>query len=293
VNQDEWFSGGERVRMNLRSGAFQIFCRVRGSGPWLTFLHGFPTSSWDWAKVAPGLESRFRLLCFDFLGFGDSEKPRKHRYSILEQGDVTEAVWRHFGVEETGVVAHDYGATVALELLSRDIAQALSTRISGLVLLNSALYEHLARPLLIQRLLAKPIVGPFVARATTERAFARSFSSVFSSRHPIVDSEVREHWQVLQRRGSSVPVSPRLARYLAERKLHAARWESALERDDAPKTFLWGMSDPRSGTHVAEHIRRRMPTALVKPLPEVGHYPQLEVPDLVAREISAAFRGDE
>src|SRR6266508_4639392 len=234
--------------MNLRSGAFQIFCRVRGSGPWLTFLHGFPTSSWDWAKVAPGLESRFRLLCFDFLGFGDSEKPRKHRYSILEQGDVTEAVWRHFGVEETGVVAHDYGATVALELLSRDIAQALSTRISGLVLLNSALYEHLARPLLIQRLLAKPIVGPFVARATTERAFARSFSSVFSSRHPIVDSEVREHWQVLQRRGSSVPVSPRLARYLAERKLHAARWESALERDDAPKTFLWGMSDPRCAT---------------------------------------------
>jgi pimeloyl-ACP methyl ester carboxylesterase len=289
VNQDEWFSGGERVRMNLRSGAFQIFCRVRGSGPWLTFLHGFPTSSWDWAKVAPGLESRFRLLCFDFLGFGDSEKPRKHRYSILEQGDVTEAVWRHFGVEETGVVAHDYGATVALELLSRDIEQALSTRISRLVLLNSALYEHLARPLLIQRLLAKPIVGPLVARATTERAFARSFSSVFSSRHPIVDSEVREHWQVLQRRGSSVPISPRLIGYIAERKLHAARWEGALERGDPQTTLLWGMSDPRSGPHIVEHVRQRVPTARIRPLPDVGHYPQLEVPKLVADEVAGAF----
>jgi pimeloyl-ACP methyl ester carboxylesterase len=290
VNQEEWFSADERVHIRLRSGAFEIFCRVRGSGPWLTFLHAFPTSSWDWAKVVPGLESRFRVLCFDFLGFGDSDKPRDHPYSILEQSDLTEAVWRHFGVEETGVVAHDYGATVALELMARHIEQALSTRISRFVLLNSALYAHLGRPLLIQRVLGKPILGPLVARAMTERAFARSFSSVFSTRHPIRDSEVREHWQALTRRGSSVPVSPRLVRYIAERKLHAARWEGALESRDPPKTFLWGMSDPRSGAHVAEHIRRRMPMAPLEPLPEVGHYPQLEVPDLVAKEISAAFR---
>lgn len=280
------------MRIALRSGTFEISCRVGGSGPWLTFLHGFPTSSWDWAKVAPVLESRFRALFFDFLGFGDSDKPRGHPYSILEQADVTEAVWRHFGVEATGVVAHDYGATVALELMARQVEQALSTHISRFVLLNSALYVHLGRPLLVQRLLGKPILGPLVARAMTERTFARSFSSVFSTRHPIPDSEVRDHWQVLQRQGSSVPVSPGLVRYLAERKLHATRWEGALESRGVSKAFLWGMSDPRSGAQVAEHIRRRMPTAPVKPLPEVGHYPQLEVPDLVAKEISAAFRGD-
>jgi pimeloyl-ACP methyl ester carboxylesterase len=293
VNQDEWFSGGERVRISLPSGGFEIFCRIGGSGPWLTFLHGFPTSSWDWAKVVPAFESRFRFLCFDFLGFGDSDKPRAHAYSILEQSDVTEAVWRHFAIEETGVIAHDYGATVALELMARHIEQALSTRISRFVLLNSALYAHLGRPLLIQRMLAKPILGPLVARAMTERAFARSFSSVFSTRHPISDAEVREHWQALTRRGSSAPVAPRLVRYIDERKIHATRWEGALESRDPPKTFLWGMSDPRSGAHVAEHIRRRIPTASVKPLLEVGHYPQLEVPDLVARGISAAFPGDE
>lgn len=293
MNQEEWFSGGERIHIGLGSGAFEIFCRAGGSGPWLTFLHGFPTSSWDWAKVVPALESRFRVLCFDFLGFGDSDKPRDHPYSILEQADVTEAVWRHYGVEATGVVAHDYGATVALELMARSIEQALSTRIARFVLLNSALYAHLGRPLLIQRLLGKPILGPVVARAMTERAFARSFTSVFSTQHPIPDSEAREHWQVLTRRGSSVPVSPRIVRYIAERKLHATRWEGALESRDSPKTFLWGMADPRSGTHVAEHIRRRVPTASLRPLPEVGHYPQLEVPDLVASEISSAFRVDD
>jgi pimeloyl-ACP methyl ester carboxylesterase len=126
----------------------------------------------------------------------------------------------------------------------------------------------------------------------TERAFARSFSSVFSARHPIRDSEVREHWQILARRGSSIPVSPRLVRYIAERKVHAARWEGALERCSVPRVFLWGMSDPASGAHIAEHIRRRLPRTPLTPLPEVGHYPQLEVPDLVAKEISAVFSGD-
>jgi len=47
-----------------------------------------------------------------------------------------------------------------------------------------------AAPLLIQRVLGKPILEPLVARAMTERAFARSFSSVFSTRHPIPESEV-------------------------------------------------------------------------------------------------------
>jgi pimeloyl-ACP methyl ester carboxylesterase len=292
MDQEEWFSGGDHLRVELRSGGFEIFSRVRGSGPWLTFLHGFPTSSWDWAKVVPGLQSGFRVLCFDFLGFGDSDKPRDHRYSILEQADVTEEVWRQLAIKETGVVAHDYGATVALELMARQIEQALTASVSRFVLLNSALYARLGRPLLVQRLLAKPIIGSLVARAMTERAFVRSFSSVFSSQYPIAESEVREHWQVLQRREGSVPVSPGLAHYLAERKLYAARWEGALERDDIPKTFIWGMSDPRSGAHIAAHLRRRMPTASLRPLPEVGHYPQLEVPDVVVREISAAFSED-
>ena len=50
-----------------------LFCRVEGDGPWLTLLHGFPTSSWDWSRVAPDLARSHRLLGFDFLGFGDSD----------------------------------------------------------------------------------------------------------------------------------------------------------------------------------------------------------------------------
>ena len=76
---------------------------VRVAGPWLTLLHGFPTSSWDWAPVAPALAARYRLLALDFLGFGASAKPRRHRYRIAEQADLVEALWRHHGVTSTAL----------------------------------------------------------------------------------------------------------------------------------------------------------------------------------------------
>ncbi len=282
MSLEAWFESGERVRVELGSDAFEIFCRTSGSGPSLTLLHGFPTSSWDWAKVAPALEQRFRLLCFDFLGFGDSDKPRRHRYSIAEQADLTEALWRHFGIVETVLVGHDYGATVVQELLARERTAA---RISGVILLNAAVYVGLARPLMIQRLLANRITGPLAARAVRERLFRRSLASVTSPQHPLGEHELHQHWQVLQRRGGSSQLSHRLSHYMADRKQNATRWEAALESERVPRRFIWGMADPRSGAHVAQEIRRRLPGAPLVALDNVGHYPHLEVPERVAQEI--------
>jgi pimeloyl-ACP methyl ester carboxylesterase len=280
VTPDSWFESGERVPVELGGNSFEIFCRVSGSGPWLTLLHGFPTSSWDWSKVAPALEQRFRLLCFDFLGFGDSDKPRRHRYSIVEQADLTDALWRHFGIEETLLVGHDYGATVVQELLARERTAA---RITSVILLNAAVYVRLARPLVIQRLLASRITGPLVAHTVTERVFRRSFTTVFSPQHPPGDAELGWQWQVLQRRGGA-RLSHRLSHYMGDRKRNATRWEAALERERVPLRFIWGMADPRSGAHIAREIRHRLPAAPLVEL-DVGHYPQIEVPELVAQEI--------
>lgn len=281
MNPESWFASGERVRVELGGEAFEIFCRTSGSGPWLTLLHGFPTSSWDWAKVAPALEHRFRLLCFDFLGFGDSDKPRRHRYTIAEQADLTEALWRHFGALETVLVGHDYGATVVQELLAR---RRTAARTSGVIVLNAAVYVRLARPLVIQRLLANRMSGPLVAHAVTERVFRRSFTSVFSPQHPLGEAELRRHWRVLQRRGGA-RLSHRLSHYMIDRKRHANRWEAALESNRGPLLFIWGMADPRSGAHIAAEIKRRLPAAQLVALEGVGHYPQLEVPELVAEAI--------
>jgi pimeloyl-ACP methyl ester carboxylesterase len=286
MDYEAWLASGERVSVELPgSGRFQVFCRLAGSGPWLTLLHGFPTSSWDWARVAPTLERRFRLLAPDFLGFGDSDKPTRHAYSIFEQADLVQALWRRFGVEETTLAGHDYGATVTQELLARGREGTLGADLRAVVLLNSGLYVELARPLLIQRLLASRILGPLLARAVTERAFARSLSSVISPAHALGQEELRAQWEVV-RRANGVAATPRLLRYMAERRENAVRWEGALEGRDVPLQLVWGMADPRSGAHIAEHARHRVPGARIVALADVGHYPHLEAPDAVAAAIT-------
>ena len=91
----KWWSEGEQVELS----GHRVWTRRWGSGPPLTLLHGFPSSSHDWAKVAPALAERYALTMPDLLGFGASSKPREHRYSLLEQADLVEALWEREGIE--------------------------------------------------------------------------------------------------------------------------------------------------------------------------------------------------
>ena len=109
---DEWLAGGSRRAVSLRSGTWNIFSRTEGAGDWCTLLHGFPTSSFDWHPIWDRVRPRRRLLTFDFLGFGDSDKPREHTYSIVEQADITEAIWRAHAVRRTALLVHDYGVSI-------------------------------------------------------------------------------------------------------------------------------------------------------------------------------------
>lgn len=293
---ENWFSAGERIKISLDAQAQRgatkdrhIFCRMKGKGTWLTFLHGFPTCSWDWAKIADKIEAKHRVLMFDFLGFGDSDKPRDHQYSIFEQADITEALWRHFGIANTGLVAHDYGDTVALELLSRQSEQRLSVRIEKVAMLNGGIYVNYQRPLLIQKLLRKPFLGALISSFLRERSFTRRFASIFSKSHPPSDSELTEHWQAVQRRNGKRNY-PNISRYLTERRQHRSRWEKALESCETPIRFLWGSQDPVSGKNISGQIRERLPQADLLEMEDVGHYPQLEVPRLVAEEILKMFK---
>jgi pimeloyl-ACP methyl ester carboxylesterase len=281
-----WIATGERVAIDLPSGRHEIFRRFEGSGPSMTLLHGFPTCSWDWAPLAARLRGEFRVLAFDFLGFGDSDKPRAHRYDLIEQADLVEAMWADAGIDDTMIVAHDYGVSVTKELLARHAEGRLRTRLRSVVLLNGILYEELHRPVMIQRLLLNPVTGPLVTRLVRERAFRKSFATVFSPDHPLEPADAHQHWEAVTRRDGT-RIYNRLIRYLADGRQHAARWRAALHGTPVPCRFIWGMQDPVTGPPMLVELRRNLPTADIHELASIGHYPQLEAPDVVARSILA------
>jgi pimeloyl-ACP methyl ester carboxylesterase len=287
---DAWFASGQRVPLSVpgQPHAVNLFCRVVGSGSWVTLLHGFPTCSWDWAEVAEALTANHQLVMPDLLGFGDSDKPAGHQYTLVEQADLIEALWRHFGIDQSASIVHDIGGTVAQELLARQSEGRLAARLTNVVFLNGALYHGVSRPRPVQQLLAKPLLGPVLARVVTERLFTRNLAAVFSAAHPLKPDTAHDYWRAFQRR-SSAPRIHRLLQYIPERERHHARWGAALEGTTVPLNFVWGMHDPVSGAPVADVIRQRLPSAHLLALDDVSHYPQLEVPERVAPALIAAL----
>ena len=263
-------------------GPHRIFCvdsapddRAR---PALLLIHGFPTASWDFAKVWPALTERFRVLAADLLGFGWSSKPRRHAYAIMEQADVMEAVVVHHDVDRLHVLAHDYGDTVAQELLARDNARS-SGRLLSVCLLNGGLFPETHRARLVQRFLESPL-GSLVSRLSNRRAFARSMTAIFGPETPPSPSELDAFWTLATHEGGH-RLAHELIHYMADRRRHRERWVAALRDARCPLAVIDGAADPVSGAHMVARYRELVGKGYVAELPGIGHYPQIEAPDLV------------
>ncbi len=272
-----WWQAGERIPLTLGGNERMIFVSKAGSGDSMTLLHGFPSSSHDWAKIVPELSATQSLLMPDLLGFGASDKPEDHPYSMLEQADLVEALWEREGITRTVILAHDYSVTVTQELLARRAEHALKVDLAAVHLLNGGLYPELHRPEPAQTALADPEQGPQISAAMTEEVLSQVLAPTWG---PGFDgtADAAEIWQAVTRGGV---VLHRLIAYMDERRARRERWVGALEQTDLPVSFVWGMLDPISGAHVAERIRERLPTARLTALEDVGHWPQLEAPERV------------
>lgn len=257
-----------------------VFAARRGAqgAPPLVLIHGFPTASWDWHKLWLALVGRFDCLAPDLLGFGFSAKPCWRQYSILEQADLVESLADAAGFERYQVLAHDYGDTVAQELLARDAERAArgeARRLKRVCLLNGGLFPEVHRPRPVQTLLAGPL-GWLVVRLLTERAFRHSMRQIFGAQTPPSEAELATFW-TLARHNGGLRVYHRLIRYMAERRTHRDRWVGALIDAAVPLRFINGAQDPVSGWHMAERYRELLPSADIRTL-DCGHYPQLEAP---------------
>jgi pimeloyl-ACP methyl ester carboxylesterase len=275
---DQWRAQGR----SFSFGGHSIFFRQAaggGAGPHLLLVHGLPTASWDYHRLWHALETRCAsLLAPDMLGFGWSDKPKGHAYSILEHADMHEALLRAHGITRYTMIAHDYGVTVAQELLARhaerEAAGDASLRLEGVCLLNGGLFPETHRPLLIQRLMLSP-VGPLLSRVLNFRAFARSFSSVFGAETQPSKRELEEFWQLILHNDGKREFY-RLFHYIPERRQRRERWVKALCESKLPRLLVNGPVDPVSGAHMVERYRALVPNPDVVLLPGIGHYPHVE-----------------
>lgn len=268
----EWRDGGRWLATDVRS----VFVRsATGVGPTVLLLHGYPSSSYDFRTVVAHLAGR-AWVAMDFLGFGFSDKPRPHRYSLLEQADLVEAVIADTTTGPVVVIAHDMGTSVTTELLARDLEGRLGFDLQRAVLSNGSVILARASLRPIQHVL-RGRLGPVVARLVNRRMFIPGFARLFSAGHPLSAEEAAAQWALLSHNGGH-RILHLLISYLDERERYASRWHGAVREWPKPLGFLWGLDDPVATTNVLDGLRELRPAAPVIELPGLGHYPQIEDP---------------
>lgn len=272
-----WMASGRTANVD----GTNVWYRVGGRGPWLVCFHGFPTSSWDWHKLLPLLTPHYRVLIFDFPGYGLSDKPADRNYSLLRQMDATEALLDLLGINEFDLLAHDMGASVACELLYRLQESQTSLHLRSLTLLNAGLYMDMHQPLLTQRLLRTPLVGELFARLSSYRVFRYQFPRVYAQPETFDEDHYRQQWSLIMNNNGRQTLA-KIAGYMKERKRRGDRWLRPLHHASLPLKLIWGRLDPIAVFAIAEQLQANNPRASLVTLDDVGHYPQLEAADQVA-----------
>jgi pimeloyl-ACP methyl ester carboxylesterase len=211
-----WYDGGERLlyNPNLRAmgggeRALRVFVRREGDiSHAVSFLPGFPDGSFGWAKVRPHLPNAAEMpkLFVDYVGMGDSDKPKDYAYSTAERTDLVETIWRDLAVQSTTLVAFDFSSLVVLEHLRRRLERAKrdepvgGPRIRGVFIFNGGLFtDGHSHPWFTTPVLRRL---PNWARRGVGRSFTlfkMTAGVMWSEGYKVSDAEVRDVFNAMSR----------------------------------------------------------------------------------------------
>ncbi|MEX2256388.1 MAG: alpha/beta hydrolase [Acidimicrobiia bacterium] len=263
-----------------------------GSAPPLLVLHGYPTSSIDFAAVLGTLATDRRVILFDSPGFGLSSKPDRP-YSIFGMADTVEALVASLGLDEVDLLTHDLGDSVGGELLARGIDGTLGFGVRRRVITNGSIYMHLVQLSNGQKLLESlpdeaiaPDLAPDVD--AVERSLIDTLAPSGSQASRPDRMHVRAGAVLVVHEGGNRLLA-RQIRYLGERRANEARWTGAIERHPAPLAIVWGDVDPIAVWPMTDELLAKRPDATRTRLTDVGHYPMVEAPAAFSKAVLAGL----
>ena len=195
MTANDWKNEGQFITVFNR----KIFVINKGNATEnLVILHGYPTSSFDYHKVLPQLSKKYSVIIHDHLGFGFSDKPLDYSYSLIEQADIALQLWKQLGLTKVTLLAHDYGTSVATEIIARHHKQQIDLEIDQLILCNGSIHIEFSKLRTIQKLLKSKVTGKWVAKLTNFVIFKKNMRNIYYDKTKVSDSELKEMWFQLE-----------------------------------------------------------------------------------------------
>jgi haloalkane dehalogenase len=278
--------GGYREHRVAR-GPYWLYAReYPGAEPAIVLMHGFPDDLHLYDRLLPELAGR-RVVTFDFLGWGASDKPTGYPYTATNQTGDLDAVIEQLRLDSVVLVAHDASGPPVI-----DWALDHPQRVNGLVLLNTY-YRQMRglRPPEAIRLFSTPLVRSVarpVSRLFGDLVFRRMYR--WQVGRFFRDPQVRQEFLPLLYRQFTADPSAHEAFFglnqdllptVASRTANTPR----LQRFTRPVRIVFGAADPYLNPRVARHFHALFPTSDLYLLDGARHYVQLDEPAEVGRLI--------
>ena len=279
---------------SVKRGNYRLYAReYDGSDPPIVLMHGFPDNLQLYDRLVAFLSPPRRVIVFDFLGWGSSDKPSGYAYSAANQEADLDAVINQFELANAVLVAHDASGPPAI-----DWARHHPNRVAALVLLNT---YYSAMPTL------RPPEAIFLFSTPLIGNVARPVSGLFN--HLIFrrmywwqvgrffrDADVRRQFvPLLYQQFDAVPSTRPAFFRLNEDLLPTIRSRtkavSELQKFRRPVRIIFGASDPYLNEGVARRFHDLFPSSDLFLLPGVRHFVQMDEPETVASLILSTPTG--
>lgn len=233
------------------------------------YVHGVPTNADDWTEFLELTGG----VALDLPGFGRSEKPMHFDGSLGSYNAFLQAFIAQLGWDRFNLVVSDWGGMALVT------AQELHERVGRVVIINAA-------PLLpgykwhrLARVWRTPLLGE-IAMGLTTKSIGRRLASEGRPAHArLPESMVDSIWDHFDH-GTQRAIL-KLYRGAPPKLLEEAGQRFA---DLTAETLvLWGEQDPYIGSEFARLYAQTLPNATLELLPDAGHWPWLDRPDVITR----------
>lgn len=233
-----------------------------GEGPPVVLLHGFASSLNVWDTVVPALAENHRVLALDLKGFGWSNRPEGD-YSPAAQARLVWEFLEERGVDQTAVVAHSWGASVALQM-----ALEQPERIERIALYDAWVYaEQLPSTFIWARAggIGEMLFGLFYKERPADKTALAFYDDSY-----VTYEFVEEIKSQMARPGTTAAA---LEAVRGQRYEDVQHTYSAV---DVPVLLLWGREDKVTTLDMGERLVRQLPDAELVVYPRCGHFPMIE-----------------
>ncbi len=271
------------LRDYVDGNGMNVYYAKAGDGPPVVLLHGLGASHLTCQENIEALATHFTVYAMDIPGHGDSVREGVS-YTINASVSFTFGFLDAIGLSSAALVGNLMGGLIALKS-----ALAEPERITHLVLIDTAGFGKEIAPFL--RLMSLPFVGELAERQAT-RSTANMRRQIFAGKNIANEALIAELVRIRSLPGARSAVLKTLREgvdVFGMKRKH--RLLGRLPDLPMPLMVVWGGRDRFFPVAHAYAAADMVPSTRLLVLPEAGHWPHMQEPDVFNAELIMFLNG--